>query len=160
MTFQFQSKTVTDSASGRKYVMVVKMEARQSGNNIQMRAIAPAYKVWSDSSTPLDRGFDVDTLWIGIDKEAYPLRISGSSVTGCGINTLSMKHVGVNAVCRFENKQTSRVILKVNDYKGTLLFFKDLGILPAGMNEISLSELTKVLKNNNIYFVNILRVHG
>ena len=60
-----------------------------------------------------------------------------------------------NAVCRFENKQTSRVILKVNDYKGTLLFFKDLGILPAGMNEISLSELTKVLKNNNIYFVNI-----
>lgn len=115
MTFQFQSKT--DSASGRKYVMVVKMEARQSGNNIQMRAIAPAYKVWSDSSTPLDRGFDVDTLWIGIDKEAYPLRISGSSVTGCGINTVSMKHVRINAVYRFEGPVT--ITGSATPYRGT-----------------------------------------
>lgn len=60
-----------------------------------------------------------------------------------------------NSVCKFENKQSSQATLKVFDYKGTLLFVKDLGILPAGMNEISISELTKVLKKYNVYFINI-----
>jgi hypothetical protein len=27
--------------------------------------------------------------------------------------------------------------------------------MPAGMNEIALSELTEILKNNNIYFLSI-----
>ena len=60
-----------------------------------------------------------------------------------------------NSVCNFENKTASQVTLKVTDIRGAQLFVKDLGILPAGANEISLSELTNVLKNNNIYFINI-----
>lgn len=60
-----------------------------------------------------------------------------------------------NSVCSFENKTASQVTLKVTDIRGAQLFVKDLGILPAGTNEISLSELTNVLKNNNIYFINI-----
>lgn len=61
-----------------------------------------------------------------------------------------------NSICSFENKTASQVTLKVTDIRGAQLFVKDLGILPAGMNEISLSELTNVLKNNNIYFISIV----
>ncbi len=60
-----------------------------------------------------------------------------------------------NSVCLFDNKHTSRVTLQVADYKGSLLYVKDLGLLPAGMNEIPLSELTEILKNNNVYFLSI-----
>lgn len=60
-----------------------------------------------------------------------------------------------NSICRFENKQTSQASLKVFDYKGSILFVKDLGVISAGTNEISLSELTNILKKNNVYFLSI-----
>lgn len=60
-----------------------------------------------------------------------------------------------NSICRFENKQASQASLKVFDYKGSILFVKDLGVISAGTNEISLSELTNILKKNNIYFLSI-----
>ena len=104
LVFQYQTKT--DNVSGRKCVMVVKLELMQFGSDVRMRIASPAYKVWSDADSQIDRGFDVDALWIGADKEAVPLRTTGSSVTGIGINTVMLKYVGIRAVCRFEGAVT------------------------------------------------------
>lgn len=99
ITFQYQT-VLTDSGS-RKYVKVLKAELKQVGNDIKMRILG-AYAVYSDASAPVERGFDVDTLWDGTEKVDMPIRTTGNLNNGYGINTVSLNRITPLFKVRFE----------------------------------------------------------
>ena len=103
LSFQYQTPMV--DKDGRKLVKVVKAELRQVGADIKMRTLA-AYSVYSDASSPIDRGFDVDELWIGSDMEEMPV-YQGGDTAGYGVNTVALKYVGATFILRFEGNSTS-----------------------------------------------------
>lgn len=64
--------------------------------------------------------------------------------------------INASSVCEFNLSNASNVVLKVYNQTGKLIFVKNCGMMPAGMNMIPLEDMTKVLLNNfNIYFLSI-----
>ena len=99
MTFQYQ--TVTEDDNGRKRVKVIKAEVKQFGSDIKMRIIG-AYAVFSPASAPVSKGFDVDTVWDGVEKVEKPIRKTGGSNAGYGINTVALMRITPCFNVRFE----------------------------------------------------------
>ena len=99
ITFQYQ--TVTEDDNGRKRVKVIKAELKQVGSDIKMRILG-AYAVYSDASAPVERGFDVDTLWDGAEKVEKPIRTTGNLNNGYGINTVALTRITPFFTVRFE----------------------------------------------------------
>lgn len=99
ITFQYQ--TILVDSGSRKYVKVLKAELKQIGNDIKMRILG-AYAVYSDASAPVERGFDVDTVWDGTEKEEKPIRTTGNFNNGYGINAVALTRITPLFKVRFE----------------------------------------------------------
>ncbi len=100
MTFQYQ--TITEDDNDRKRVKVIKAEVKQFGSDIKMRIIG-AYAVFSPASAPVSKGFDVDTVWDGVlEKAEKPIRKTGGSNVGYGINTVGLTRITPCFNVRFE----------------------------------------------------------
>ena len=98
----FQYQTITEDDNGRKRVKVIKAELKQVGSDIKMRLIA-AYNVFSDAAAPVDRGFDVDTVWDGVEKVEVPIRKTGVvNNNAYGINTVTLTRITPCFNVRFE----------------------------------------------------------
>ena len=99
ITFQYQ--TVLSDSGSRKYLKVLKAELKQVGSDIMMRILG-AYDVYSDASAPVERGFDVDTVWDGTEKVDKPIRTTGNLNNGYGINTVVLVRITPLFKVRFE----------------------------------------------------------
>ena len=62
--------------------------------------------------------------------------------------------INSNSICEFILKNKSNVNAKIYNQKGSLMYSKHYGMMPSGMNEISLKDFIKsIQKDNNIYFL-------
>ena len=109
LSFQYQTGAAdvkaAESKDGYKVSRVVKVEMRQVGADIKMRAVK-AYSVYSDASNPLNHGFDVDVLWDIAEVEEQLLYTGGDDV-GYGFNTVALKYIGPTFTMRFEGSSTT-----------------------------------------------------
>ena len=128
----FQYQTGYTDKDGRKIVKVIKMEMKQVGADIKIRATG-AYSVYSDVSAPLNHGFDVDALWDELvnpsDKVEESLYTDGDSI-GYGVNTVALKYIGSTFTMRFEGTGTQHIN----------------GAKPGARARIELSDVTKLEK--------------
>ena len=60
-----------------------------------------------------------------------------------------------NSICEFLLRNTSDVNVKIYNQNATLIFIKNYGKMPSGMNKIHVSDFIKSLKKNNVYLLNI-----
>ena len=129
LSFQYQTGAAdvkaAESKDGYKVSRVIKVEMKQVGADIKMRAVN-AYSVYSDASNPLNHGFDVDVLWDTAEVEEQ-LLYTGGDDAGYGLNTVALKYIGPTFTMRFEgssntiNKPQPSARAKVEIAGGTTL---------------------------------------
>ena len=129
LSFQYQTGAADvkadESKDGYKVSRVIKVEMKQVGADIKMRAVN-AYSVYSDASNPLNHGFDVDVLWDTAEVEEQ-LLYTGGDDAGYGLNTVALKYIGPTFTMRFEgssntiNKPQPSASAKVEIAGGTTL---------------------------------------
>ena len=111
LSFQYQTGAADVKAAedkeGYKVARVIKVEMRQVGADIKMRAVR-AYSVYSNASAPVNHGFDVDVLWDTAEVAEQSLYTGGDAV-GYGVNTVALKYVGDTFVMRLEGPGTQHV---------------------------------------------------
>lgn len=111
LSFQYQTGAADVKAAegkdGYKVSRVIKVEMRQVGADIKMRAVG-AYSVYSDASTPVNHGFDVDVLWDTAEVAEQSL-YTGGDTAGYGVNTVALKYIGDTFVMRLEGTGTQHV---------------------------------------------------
>ena len=111
-----------------------------------------------------------------VDIEGIPLkdlsgnpRIVGNRIDiGCyesdvtSLKEINHKNVNIypnpinhNSICEFLLRNTSDVNVKIYNQNATLIFIKNYGKMPSGMNKINMSDFIKSLKKNNVYLLNI-----
>ena len=111
-----------------------------------------------------------------VDIEGIPLkdlsgnsRIVGNRIDiGCyesdvtSLKEINHKNVNIypnpinhNSICEFLLRNTSDVNVKIYNQNATLIFIKNYGKMPSGMNKIHVSDFIKSLKKNNVYLLNI-----
>ena len=129
LSFQYQTGAAdvkaAESKDGYKVSRVIKVEMKQVGADIKMRAVN-AYSVYSDASNPLNHGFDVDVLWDTAEVEEQ-LLYTGGDDAGYGLNSVALKYIGPTFTMRFEgssntiNKPQPSARAKVEIAGGTTL---------------------------------------
>ena len=111
-----------------------------------------------------------------VDIEGIPLkdlsgnsRIVGNRIDiGCyesdvtSLKEINHKNVNIypnpinhNSICEFLLRNTSDVNVKIYNQNATLIFIKNYGKMPSGMNKIHVSDFIKSLRKNNVYLLNI-----